>query len=184
VGGAASALAAACALACAAGGLHAVRVIDVGHAGRTQPWSALAADVAMARAQVYFGSQLEARAPAGNLGRYLDEAVDLDPSARARYLRGAAMLVYSGPVITAEAVLAADRLLERGTRTFPDDGELWFQIGFNDLYELPRLVDPGDPRRQAWRRQGVAAMARAARLRGAPPWLGALAAELGAREER
>jgi hypothetical protein len=138
----------------------------------------LVADLLTARANVLFGAGLADGADPAALESYLDSAVALDPTVRDRYLRGAAMLIYARPVITAEAVLAADRLLARGTGALPDDWELWFQLGFNQLFELPHLAATDDARRTGWRAGGVAALARAARLTGAPPWLAALVAQL------
>jgi hypothetical protein len=191
------------ALACAAGGLWGARLAEARlrsvtlarvRAGEGRPYKAnssllralslghpaLVADLTMARAQVYFGAELEVHGPARLLERTLETAVALDPSVRERYLRGAAMLVYSGPMVSADGVQAADRLLQRGARAFPEDWEIWFQLGFNRLYELPALA-AGD---EAWRRDGQAALARAARLPDAPPWLGALARQAVAREGR
>jgi hypothetical protein len=150
-----------------------VRLADLGH-------HALAADVITASANVSFGAALAAHARAPGLERDLTTAAELDPGTCGRYRRGAAMLVYGGGEITVPAVEAADRLLARGAAACPGAWEIWFQLGFDQRLELPRLAPPDDPRQPGWRRAGTGALARAARLPGAPAWLAGWAAKLGA----
>lgn len=138
----------------------------------------MAADLVAARANVYFGSQVASRGEHRWLARYLETAADLDPHFHRLYQRGAAMLVYTGRDFTVEALLAAIHLLERGRHAFPDDWELPFQLGFNLLFELPRLVGEDDPRVADWRQQGVEALRQATLLDGVPPWLPNLAARM------
>jgi hypothetical protein len=148
-----------------------LRFLSVGH-------QEMAADLVAARANVYFGSQIASRGDQIWLDRALNAAADLDPRFHRLYLRGAAMLVYNGRAITVEALLAANRLLERGSHEFPGDWELPFQRGFNLLFELPRLVGEDDPRVADWRQQGVEALRQATLLDGVPPWLPNLAARM------
>jgi hypothetical protein len=148
-----------------------LRVLDLGH-------HEMAADLVAARANVYFGSQIAAHGDQRWLARTLEIAVQLDPKFHRLYLRGAAMLVYSGNDFTVEALLAANRLLDRGSREFPGDWELPFQAGFNLLFELPKLVGEDDPRVFDWRQRGVEALRQATLLDGAPPWLPNLAARM------
>ena len=138
----------------------------------------MAADLVAARANVYFGSQIATRGEHRWLGHYLETAADLDPAFHHLYLRGAAMLVYTGRDFTVDALLAANRLLERGSRAFPADWELPFHRGFNLLFELPKLVGEDDPRAADWRQQGVEALRQATLLDGVPPWLPNLAARM------
>jgi hypothetical protein len=112
------------------------------------------------------------------LERYLTTALDLDPSFHGLYRRGATMLVYTGQKFSIDALLAADRILTRGTRAFPSDWEMWFQLGFNLLFEMPPLVGEDDPRVPAWRQRGVEALRQATLLDGVPPWLPNLAAQM------
>jgi hypothetical protein len=141
----------------------ALRVLSFGH-------REMAADLVAARANVYFGSQIAARGEQRLLARALDTAVDLDPHFQRLYLRGAAMLVYGGASFTVESLLAANKLLARGSAEFPGDWELPFQRGFNLLFELPKLVGEDDSRAADWRQQGVEALREATLLEGAPPW--------------
>jgi len=142
----------------------------------------MASDLVAARANVYFGTQLATRGDQRRLAEALQTAVDLDPRFHRLYLRGAAMLVYNGQAFSVEALTAANQLLTRGERAFPDDWELPFQRGFNLLFELPKLTGEDDPRVPDWRQQGVDALRQAATLDGAPPWLANLAARLLTKE--
>lgn len=152
-----------------------LRLLSLGH-------HEMAADLVAARANVYFGTQLASRGDHRWLGRYFQTAVDLDPWFHSLYLRGAAMLVYTGKAFTVEALEAANALLERGARRFPLDWELPFQLGFNLLYELPRLVGEDDPRAAEWRQRGVEALRQATLLDGGPAWLPGLAARVLTKE--
>jgi hypothetical protein len=157
-------------------GARALGLLSLGH-------REMAADLVAARANVYFGAELAAQGRQRWLKRYLDTAVALDPRFHRLYLRGAAMLVYNGNDISVSALEAANDLLARGARRFPADWELPFQLGFNMLFELPKLVPAGDPRLPAWRRQGVEALRQAALLDGAPAWLPGLVARLLAEQQ-
>lgn len=137
-----------------------------------------AADLVAARANVYFGTQLHARAPQRWLKRYLDTTVALDPHFHGIYLSGAAMLVYNGRPISTDALLEAVDLLERGTKVFPLDWELHFQLGFNLLFELPGVAGEEDPRVPAWRQRGVESLRQAALFEGAPYWVPNLVARM------
>jgi len=148
-----------------------LRLATLGH-------SALAADLVAARANVYFGTQLATKGQQRWLERYLTTAIDLDPRFHSLYRRGAAMLVYTGQQFSVEALEAADRILERGAREFPGDWEIWFQLGFNQFFELPPLAGENDPRVADWRAHGVEALRRATLLEGVPPWLPNLVAQM------
>ncbi len=149
----------------------ALRLASLGH-------GALAADLVAARANVYFGTQLASKGEHRWLERYLTTAIDLDPRFHSLYRRGASMLVYTGKQFSVDALEAADRLLERGAHEFPDDWEMWFQLGFNQFFELPPLAGENDPRVLEWRQRGVEALRRATLLDGVPPWLPNLVAQM------
>ena len=152
-------------------GTAALRVGSLGH-------TELGADLVAARTNVYFGAQLAAHGENRWLERYLTTALDLDPAFHSLYRRGATMLVYNGQDFSVAALLAANRLLERGVRAFPSDWEIWFQMAFNLLFELPRLASESDARVPEWRERGVEAMRQATLLDGVPPWLPNLAAHM------
>jgi hypothetical protein len=148
-----------------------LRALSLGH-------HELAADLVAARGNVYFGTQIMSKGEQRWLAPYVNTAVDLDPHFHRLYVSGAAMLIYTGKTITLEAVQAATALLERGVDTFPLDWELKFQIGFNYLFELPRLVQADDPRVPQWRQKGVEALRQAALFEGIPDWLPNLVARV------
>jgi hypothetical protein len=149
----------------------ALRLASLGH-------TEVAADLVAARTNVYFGAQLVAHGEQRWLERYLTTALDLDPAFHSLYRRGATMLVYNGKEFSVDALLAADRILTRGARAFPSDWEIWFQQGFNLLFELPPLAGEDDPRVPTWRQRGVEALRQATLLDGVPPWLPNLAAQM------
>jgi len=148
-----------------------LRVASLGH-------TEAAADLVAARTYVYFGAQVAAHGENRWLERYLTTALELDPSFHSLYRRGATMLVYTGQSFSVDALLAADRILTRGAHAFPSDWEIWFQLGFNLLFELPPLAGEDDPRVPVWRERGVEALRQATLLDGVPPWLPNLAAQM------
>ncbi|HET6282461.1 MAG TPA: hypothetical protein VFH73_15970 [Polyangia bacterium] len=150
------------------------RVLRAASLGHTE----LCADLLAARTNVYFGAQLSRRGEHRWLERYVTTAIDLDPRFRGLYRRGAAMLVYTGKEFSVDAFESANRILERGVREFPSDWEIWFQLGFNLMFELPRLGGEDDPRVLDWRQRGVEAFRQATLLDGVPTWLPGLAAQL------
>jgi hypothetical protein len=138
----------------------------------------LLADLIHARANVYFGTQMHARVPTRWLASYLNTAMDLDPKFERLYLAGAAMLIYNGQKITADMVLAAVHILERGGKEFPFNWEFPFQIGFNYLFELPQDAGEDDPRVPEWRQRGVDSLKRAALYEGIPYYIPNLVARM------
>jgi hypothetical protein len=137
----------------------------------------LFADLIAAKTNVYFGTQILGKGAQRWLPSYINTAADLDPHFHRLYLSGAAMLVYNGQEVTKEMVLAANELLERGLKVFPLDWELHFQLGFNNLYELPKLA-ADDQRVPQWRQRGVEALQKAALFDDVPGWLPGLVARV------
>jgi hypothetical protein len=148
-----------------------LRLLSLGH-------HELASDLVSARGNVYFGTQMLAKAQQRWLTRYLNTAIDLDPQFHRLYLSGAAMSIYNGKEGSLETVEGATGLLERGVKAFPLDWEIKFQLGFNYLFELPKLVGPDDPRVPQWRQRGVEALRQAALFEGGPEWLPNLVARM------
>lgn len=148
-----------------------LRLLSLGH-------TEAAADLLAARTNVYFGTQLATRGAQRWLSQYVHTAVDLDPRFRRMYSVGPAMLIYNGQEIRTEMVEQAAALLQRGIEMFPLDWELHFQLGFNLLFELPKLAGEDDPRTAKWRQQGVEALRQAALIEGGPAWLPSLVARM------
>lgn len=158
---------------------RAIRVASLGH-------HELMADLLAARANIYFGDQLEKKGLQRWMSWYLNAVVDLDPYFQPVYMRGAVMLTYSTSKVTTQNVFLANDLLRRGLTRFPSSWELYYQLGFNLYYELPGTVAANDPRRRAWRKEGVEALRKAALFDEVPPWLpglvGRMLSESGERE--
>jgi hypothetical protein len=148
-----------------------IRLASLGH-------HELAADLVAARGNVYFGTQILGKGAQRWLAHYVNTAVDLDPQFHRLYVSGAAMIIYNGKTITTESAGAATALLERGVAAFPLDWEIKFQLGFNYLFELPKLVHADDPRIPQWRQRGVEEMRQAALFEGIPDWLPNLVARM------
>jgi hypothetical protein len=148
-----------------------LRTLSMGH-------HELAADLVAARGNVYFGTQIMSSGEQRWLPQYVNTAVDLDPYFHRNYVSGAAMVIYNGKTVSLEMVQAATALLERGVAVFPLDWELKFQVGFNYLFELPKLVHADDARIPQWRQKGVEALRQAALFEGIPDWLPNLVARM------
>ena len=89
------------------------------------------------------------------------------------------MVIYYGGKITPETVLKANAILERGIEAFPADWKLYFQLGFNKFFELPKLAGAGRPARApAGARRGSRPCARPRCSRACPYWLPNLVARL------
>jgi hypothetical protein len=148
-----------------------LRVASLGH-------HELAADLVAAKGNVYFGTQVLSHGQQRWLAQYVTTATDLDPYFHRLYLSGAAMILYNGQNIDVATVLASSDLLERGAQAFPYDWEIKFQLGFNYLFELPRLVGRDDPRVPGWRQRGVEALRQAALFEHVASWLPGLVARM------
>jgi hypothetical protein len=152
-----------------------------------------AADLLWAKALVYFGEQrvrpsLTASGKPSRLmsrarytERYVSSVIDLDPRFRRAYVAGSRLVLYHDRKVTAESVRASIRILERGAAVFPDDGEIAFSIAFQTYYELPRVLEDKERRREA-RESGARLLRRAALLPGGPPYASLLGARLLKRE--
>jgi hypothetical protein len=152
-----------------------IKTLSLGH-------HELAADLVSARGNVYFGTQMLGKGEQRWLTRYVNTAVDLDPYFHRLYLSGAAMNIYNGKSVSLGMIEEATALLERGVTTFPLDWEIKFQLGFNYLFELPKLVGADDPRVPHWRQRGVEALRQAALFEGIPDWLPNLVARMLTKE--
>lgn len=148
-----------------------LRWLSLGH-------TELAADLVAARTNVYYGSQIAAKAPQRWLDRYVHTAIDLDPRFHRLYVSGAAMVLYDGGKIAPDTVLKANAILERGVRAFPTEWNFYFQLGFNKFFELPGAAGPDDRRIPQWRQEGVEALRQATLFEEVPAWLPNLVARL------
>lgn len=134
-------------------------------------YRAALADLIWMKALVYFGDELAHRGNVANLFRYTDAMLALDETFRRVYRWVASSAIYRTGEVTLQDVERAVAYLERGTRLFPDDGELAWDLGATFAYELVPMLPVG-PRREEARRKSLEYLEVAA-LRGAgPAWLG------------
>jgi hypothetical protein len=152
-----------------------LRILSLGH-------HELASDLVSARGNVYFGTQILGKGEQRWLTHYVNTAIDLDPYFHRLYLSGAAMNIYNGKTVSLGMIEDATALLERGATAFPLDWEIKFQLGFNYLFEMPKLVGRDDPRIPHWRQRGVEALRQAALFEGIPDWLPNLVARMLTKE--
>lgn len=128
-----------------------------------------AAGVIWVRLLVYFGQQHEVSGDFRHLEPYLVGVTSLDPYFYRAYSWGSVAALYNGTVIHVEDVEMSIRMLERGLRLFPDDGDLHYYLGFQYYFELAPLVHGAEQERV--RRIGIDETCTAALLGGGPPYL-------------
>src|SRR5262245_38140251 len=134
-------------------------------------YRAALADLIWMKALVYFGDELAHRGDVSNLFRYTDAMLALDETFRRVYRWVASAAIYRTGDVTQQDVEKAIRYLERGTRLFPDDPQLAWDLGATYAYELVPMLPIGALREEA-RRKSLEYLEMAA-LRGAgPAWLG------------
>lgn len=141
-----------------------VGVISRASLGHTE----LMADLIAARTNIYFGEQVSTKGAQKWLLYYVNAGTDLDPYFEALYLRGAVMLVYNGNAMNLEVFQNAEKILEKGTRYFPNNWNIWFQLGFNRAFEMTRLVPPRSESFQRFQREGIEALRRSTLFDGVP----------------
>lgn len=146
-----------------------------------------AADIVWVKTIVYFGEKMGSKEMEDSkyVTNYLLSAVDLDPRFRTCYTLGSSLtLFHNHGRVTKKTVEMATELLERGISIFPDDGELFFSLGFMHLYEMARFLpeDLTDPLTKKHRDLGRYYIGRAALMPKAPPYASMLAATLMVKE--
>ena len=140
------------------------------------------ADLIWVKTVIHFGEQTKKEtAETGFVMNYLLTAVELDSRFRALYTVGSTLTMYqSQGRITRKSLDMAIQLLERGIRVFPNDGELFFSLGFIHHYEMLNFIssDPEDPITKEHLRLGRYYFSRAALMNNAPPYAALLSASL------
>ena len=135
-----------------------------------------AADLIWVKTVVYFGRSL--KTPTGDATErysqnYLLIAAALDPRFHRLYTDGSTLALFqSSGVVTERSVNDAIKILERGTEVFPDDGEIFFSLGYMHYYEMrPFLLKNEDPSKAEYHRTlGSQLIARSALMKNAPSY--------------
>lgn len=138
-----------------------------------------AAGVIWVRLLVYFGEQHEFAGDFRHLEPYLVGITSLDPYFYRAYSWGSVAALYNGTVIHVEDVEMSIRMLERGLRVFPNDGDLHYYLGFQYYFELAPFVRGAEQERV--RRIGIDETCTAALLGGGPPFLPLLCSSIAHR---
>jgi len=136
-----------------------------------------AADLLWMRAILYFGKEMIVRGETRHIYDYIDAMLTLDPDFRAVYKWSSTAGLYHSGKITPEDGYRVVAYLERAVDRWPEDGELFWELGSVLRFELAPITD--DPEEK--RRLSEAAMdplTTAARLGAGPPWLASLNAQL------
>lgn len=142
------------------------------------------ADFIWVKTVMYFGEQMKKRNTQDATGfvmNYLLNAVDLDRKFRTLYSIGSTLTMYqNGGKISRRSLEMAIELLERGIQAFPNDGELYFSLGFIHHYEMLNFIsgDPEDPVTKEHLRLGRYYFGKAALMDNAPPYAGLLSTSL------
>lgn len=108
---------------------------------------------------------------------YVHAVTRLDPKFLAAYAHGARLTMYHKGIITSQTVQMAIDILEEGIKHFPDNGELFFNLGFLYYYEMTPFVK-NEADKIAWKEKGTLFLSKAVRLPGAPPYAAGLASSL------
>jgi hypothetical protein len=143
-----------------------------------------AADLIWVETILYFGRKMTSQKHPDEsqyMMNYLLCAVDLDPKFRNCYVTGSTLTLFQDHgKVSEKSIQAALELLDRGIREFPDDGELYFSLGFMHYYEMKRFLpdNPDDPKTKKHRELGRYYIGRAALMDGAPPYAAVLSMTL------
>lgn len=138
-----------------------------------------AAGIVWVAALTYFGEQFEVNGTHEHAEQYIMAVTELDPFFYHAYTWGSAAAIYNGRMIDRRAVELSIRLLRRGLRVFPDDGELHYQLGFQYYFELPPVVSREEG--EEARRTGADELCTGATLGGGPTWLPLVCSNVSAR---
>jgi hypothetical protein len=117
------------------------------------------ADLLYANTLVSYGIHIQERRRFEYVAQYLDAVTTLDPKFRAPFLYADTLLVMQAVPARLEDFVKARELLERGTRAFPHDAELWLNAGqFMAYLAVPYLQDAN--LKERWRLDGARVLAK------------------------
>jgi hypothetical protein len=134
------------------------------------------ADLIWIQALVYTGSEFIHRGDLGNVFRYADAIIMLDPKFRAAYRWAGTLGIYRPKGVTIEDHRRTIRYLEAAVREFPEDGELRWELGATMAYEIAPLLPLRSAERERWKVRAREQFFEAARRGAGPSWIGVTAA--------
>jgi hypothetical protein len=129
----------------------------------TLGWDAAAVDLLWAKLLVEYGTHWSEHRELKDVGKYADAILELEPSYAPLYRTIDTMLAYRPMQGTEEDVRAARRYLERGAAARKDDAELRLEYGQFLAFIAPSFLHDA-AERDAWRRDGAAAIGEAVEL--------------------
>lgn len=139
-------------------------------------YRAALADYLWAHVLVTQGLRLGERRRFATILEFLDAIVTLDPDFREPYLLADTLTTIQAVSATVEEVRGVRKLLERGTRQFPDDAQIWLTAGEFITYVAPGSYLKELPEEAArWRVEGVTFLQRAGELGSADGFVAARA---------
>lgn len=123
------------------------------------------ADYLFAHVLVQYGLHIQHRRRFEFAANYFDVVNALDPTFRTPYLLADTVLTLQAKPARRRDYLAARRIVERGTRALPYDGDVWMTAGQFLAYLAPGHLG-GSAEDKAWRQAGARVLARACELVG------------------
>ncbi len=128
------------------------------------------ADLIWMRSLIYFGEELGAKGHVQHVFRYGRGILHLDPHFRRAYRWIGMAGLYRPGDVSIDEMYEAVSILEEGSRRFPEDGKLAWELGATLSYEVaPRIKDKKEQARA--RTRGTEFLMKAARLGAGPAWI-------------
>jgi tetratricopeptide (TPR) repeat protein len=129
----------------------------------TLGWDAAAVDLLWSELLVQYGTHWSEHREFRDVPKYLDAILELEPTYAPLYRFADTMLAYRPLQGTEDDVRLARGYLERGTRARPGDAKVWMQYGQFLAFIAPSFLHQ-EAERDAWRKDGAAAMGHAVEL--------------------
>jgi hypothetical protein len=129
----------------------------------TLGWDAACVDLLWSKLLVEYGTHWAEHRDFTDVPYYVDAILEIEPAYAPVYEYVDTMLAYRPLQGTEADVRKARAYLERGTRERPQDSTLWLKYGEFLAYLAPSFLHD-DAEREAWRRDGAAAVGHAVEL--------------------
>lgn len=128
------------------------------------------ADLLWMKSLVYIGDEYSHQGNLAHVFRYADAILKLDPDFRRVYSWACTMGLYRPIAPSMEDARTAVGYLETALTRFPDDAELYWELGAAYAFELPSFT-PDHDEKARYREMGRGYTMEAARRGAGPPWL-------------